>query len=798
MKQLHRISSILVLCLGAACSGGGGSSGVAKAPAQLSYGSSLVVCATSVAIEPLVPTVQGAVDEWSVYPALPAGLQLDAQTGAISGTPAGATPRRNYEVTAANASGWTRLALELVVVDPARFAYVTSAGDDTISGFALDRAEDGLVRRALAANGPGQTGAEELLFHSSGLWAFSANADSDNLTTWSVDPESGAMRSVDVDKLGAGPHALLLHANGRWLYSANAAADEIIGFEFDEQSGQLEPIAVDVPTGRRPLALTFDRLGSLLYLANGGVPEGGAGSCVQAYEVGADADLSPVGAPFMLLGGQPTSIVADPELDAVYLTLDAYDGLLSMRVSSADGTPSVGQFVHAGDGVCAVAVHPHRPQLYTLSSRDHLLRGFAVDPATLRLQQTGAFPAGDEPVDLVVEPEGRRLLSIARGSRELLEWQLDEQTSAPAPAGRLRLRGTPAHIVAATGDHPTSFVPRFVHVAAKDSSELSSFLVDAEQGTVALTGVVQLPGLQPIRVELDPTARLAFVAHATDGTIGRYAVDPAEGTLAPAGAGLVVAGRVRDLALELSGRFLYAVVEDAATGAGTLEAWSYDAATGECVQVASVPAGARPARLAVEPAGEFLYVASQGAVEGQPEIAAFRLDPRSGVPQAAGLPQPLPSVPASIAFHPSAAWAYLPLPAINTVLQCTLERATGRLELQPGLAAPAGDEPVSVVFSTDGQWAYTACKGGAGAGLVARNRVAPDGRLEAATWTSTAGAKPANLAVAPGSGMLYAVNQGGNDLLPFEIQREDGTLRNLPGVLAGLKPEGLAVSSLTR
>jgi hypothetical protein len=52
-----------------------------------------LVAATRVAVAPVVPQVQGTVDAWSITPALPEGLVLDPDTGAISGTPLTAWPR---------------------------------------------------------------------------------------------------------------------------------------------------------------------------------------------------------------------------------------------------------------------------------------------------------------------------------------------------------------------------------------------------------------------------------------------------------------------------------------------------------------------------------------------------------------------------------------------------------------------------------------------------------------------------------------------------------------------------------
>lgn len=59
----------------------------------------------------------GPVTSWSVNPALPGGLTLDATTGVIGGTPTAGVPMAKYTVTAANANGMTSADLELRVND---------------------------------------------------------------------------------------------------------------------------------------------------------------------------------------------------------------------------------------------------------------------------------------------------------------------------------------------------------------------------------------------------------------------------------------------------------------------------------------------------------------------------------------------------------------------------------------------------------------------------------------------------------------------------------------------------------
>lgn len=67
------------------------------------------------AITTLTPTVTGTVTSYSVAPALPGGLTLNASNGQISGTPTTATAQANYTVTASNSGGLTTFALSITV-----------------------------------------------------------------------------------------------------------------------------------------------------------------------------------------------------------------------------------------------------------------------------------------------------------------------------------------------------------------------------------------------------------------------------------------------------------------------------------------------------------------------------------------------------------------------------------------------------------------------------------------------------------------------------------------------------------
>jgi hypothetical protein len=103
-----------------------------------------VLAPVGAAMPPLVPTLVGAFKNFRVTPQLPAGLQLNAASGVISGTPVNAAATRSFEITASG---------QLSDVTFGILLGVTEEPGATVSGVFRDPKASGLIYRSGTLSG---------------------------------------------------------------------------------------------------------------------------------------------------------------------------------------------------------------------------------------------------------------------------------------------------------------------------------------------------------------------------------------------------------------------------------------------------------------------------------------------------------------------------------------------------------------------------------------------------------------------------------------------------------------------
>lgn len=583
----------------------------AIAPSALSYTPSATTVQAGEPLTPLVPTVSGVVEQFSIAPALPPGLVLDPSTGRISGAASSGVGLVQYTVTAANPIGSTQatVAIEVVPGLATRGFLVPSAFDATLDVFdergttiaPIDSLPMVVQPRAVAAS-------------SDGRWVY-AVGDDQHLYRSARDPLSGRLVSrVDLGAVGA-VRRLRVSADRRYLV---AAGNNFVRRWDLAPDGNL-CCAVEAPGPSEPSVLEFS--GGALVLVGASAP-----GELRAYDL--EPNLALRGAPLNL---GPTTVVAALDNFEPGASFFAATSVYSESTSSFSGslrTLTISTPAQVAGGAAALvqtqAINVGQ-QLTDVRYRapDELL---VVDRSAARLQHwrlnsQGAIVAGSSSTFAV----GQAPSQVQLGLRLDDLWLLDEDRAELIQVGigagqpplmtvraRVRTRAQPLSILPLRG--VASFVStQQVFVASAGDSTLLALragatsiasLEPAAQGPVAT-------GATPRDVAAHPRLPVVYTANWGAATIGVYSLQESDmSSSLLEDEALSPGARPLALALTPGGRHLHAIDEN-----GRVVTFTVSDSNGELDAVSgqTLPTSLVDARLRADRLGRFLFVVQPNA-----------------------------------------------------------------------------------------------------------------------------------------------------------------------------------------
>jgi 6-phosphogluconolactonase (cycloisomerase 2 family) len=261
-------------------------------------------------------------------------------------------------------------------------------------------------------------------------------------------------------------------------------------------------------------------------------------------------------------------------------------------------------------------------------------------------------------------------------------------------------------------------------------------------------------------------------------------------------------GGILGVAVDPSGKFLYATTDTASGGSGTglVVVFSIDSTTGALSPVAGspFPAGVSPTELVVAPSGQFLYVSDSASGILAFSVASGTLTPIAG--------SPFPSGSRGLAVTPGAAYLYA-IDVDNVVSAFSIDSATGALTQVSGSpfldSAGSGNFTGVVIVDPTGSFLYTYNTFGAPntiSGFAvdsSTGALSPVAGSPFSTGETTFSA--ANLEIEPSGKFIYASCADGNcGILEFSIDATTGALTPATGAPFDLEfyVGGLAAVSL--
>jgi len=580
MKLLRTTTSVALVALVAGCnrSDSGASSTV---PAATSIAYTLATDDLRVGVEApaLVPSASGAVLEYTIAPALPAGLELDRKTGVVSGVPSAAAPFTSYTVRA-RVKGGVQLSATIafeVHADFAgsRFAYTLNLAPSSVNTWRYDAGNDLLVS---AAGLPVDGAPVRAVAHPLGDRLFVLDFDKGRVLTFAIDPDGGNLELIDQDPTGPFPLGLAVSNDGRFVFTGST--DRLASFRVD------------------PVTRTLVAQAAPLFVAD-----------IAAVEV---------------LPDSRHLAVSSTKFDAVgILAIDEDTGGYQSLLGLAPLATGYGLAVSA-DGA----------RLFTASFGGNALDTFDIDPPTPSLARIDriALPDGTFDLDL----RGPHLWAAHYGAKALTRYTLaasgvpalpGEPVAMPGSAPRVRATEGGGYFAplfdigvaqraGAPGEAPLfqalrPFACDLVLVPAPTSRTRSTPFAVVLDGTLASLSVLSstdgstvfgpVPaGTAPRALASGDLGDRVVVGDSLTGAFRRFAVEPTAPAVSPSGGATPAGFTVRDLAFDGDGRRLWVATQS--------QLVTFDLRGPTPVQVDQIALGTSLARLSTDPAGRFLVV----------------------------------------------------------------------------------------------------------------------------------------------------------------------------------------------
>ncbi len=790
MKQSSSIQSQLIFCAGllglTACGGGGGGGGGSpplEAPSDLSYSASSTRLLALVDAPPNVPTVQGQVSSWTIAPALPAGLLLDATSGTISGRPEATSPAKKYTVKASNAAGSTFFVLELAVTGPAHFAYVANSGDDSISIYAADAHTGALEFHGYVHAPTGEVAPKSLQVRPDGRYLYVANegdgVSPSTISVYSIAAENGLLKAQAPAVVGIAARDLVMSKSGEHLYVASYGSDAVHVLSVAPSDGALTPTGVPVPAGDGPVDLARDPDGRFLWAVNR------LGGSISTYAIDATTGALSESTAESFLGGVPSAITTNGE--RVLVTFENSDRVAVFQVDPTDGGLIKASEESTGDRPTKVEYLPTGRFAYVADSGSGTLSIFAVDPTTGTLTPRNSTSLGSLPVDVSFDPSGLYAYVIDQADNEVWVYSVHQGTGDLTRTSRVRTRELPSALALSSGETPMLQEGHFLYAVNNQSADLTSYRIHAD-GSLVEVGTPALIGSDARDLAVDPLGRYLVATDASTMFLTVYSLDPTTGVIGGEWPLVPLAGHSRGVSIDPTGRWVYVAVRDED------RAQSFEVEVGAQVltPVSSVAAGSNPYAATVDPTGRFLLVTNFAS----DDVYSFRLQEGTILePPTVTLTLGNPLEPC---FSAGGDYALIPLQTADHIATYSIDPQSGKLvTVLPG--KPVSNGPTSVGVHRSGKFAFSAVHGGQlEAGHLASFAFDANTARITGQVDNTDTAHPRDIALDPSGRFLFSADEGTASLSSFVIHPETGRLVRSGSVMSGLAPRAVVLTKSYR
>jgi 6-phosphogluconolactonase len=328
-------------------------------------------------------------------------------------------------------------------------------------------------------------------------FAYLANEQGGNVSAYTIDSSTGALRAVRGSPFATGPNpaSVTVDPSGRFAYVANAGDETVSACRINSSTGALRAVAGSpFAAGIYPNSVTVDPSGRFAYVANFG------DDTVSAYTINnsTGALRAVTGSPFAA-GSGPNSVTVDPSGRFAYATNYYGNNVSAYTINNSTGALSAvaGSPFAADEGSVSVTMDPsgrfaYVANEYGTGSGAGSVSAYTINSSTgaLRAVAGSPFAAGTQPRSVTVDPTGQ-FAYVANSNNAVGNGDISAYTINNSTGALRAVAGSPF----AAGHDPWSVAvdpsSRFAYVTNLKGANVSAYTINSSTG--ALTVVAGSP-----------------------------------------------------------------------------------------------------------------------------------------------------------------------------------------------------------------------------------------------------------------------------------------------------------------
>jgi len=273
-----------------------------------------------------------------------------------------------------------------------------------------------------------------------GKFVYVANANSNNVSMYTIDATTGALTSTGTIAAGTSPSSVAVDPSGKFAYVANSFSSSVSMYTIDAATGVLTSIGA-TGAGDYPESVAVDPSGKFAYVANFGDHLAGIPGSVSTFRINADGSLTSTGTIAEPYEGT-ASMAVHPSGKFAYVARARFSFTISTYTIDATtgALTSTGRIDGANGGTTSVAVHPSGKFAYMTNAdispgvfaggSSNTISIYTIDATTGALTSTGTIPAGTLPKSVTVDPSGKFAYVANNFSNSISMYTINATTGA--------------------------------------------------------------------------------------------------------------------------------------------------------------------------------------------------------------------------------------------------------------------------------------------------------------------------------------------------------------------------------